>query len=73
MSITTTRSIIDIGTSKGITLPAKELKRLGLDAGDEVKVTITVLDKPKNRNILDEEYDLFVQQYGETLKNLADR
>ena len=73
MSITTTRSIIDIGTSKGITLPAKELKRLGICAGDEVRVTVTLLDKPKIKNDLNSEYALFTQQYGETLKNLADR
>ncbi len=73
MNITTTRSVIDIGTSKGITLPAKELRRLGVDTGDEVKVVLTVVKKPVSKSKIPEEYDSFVQQYGETLKNLADR
>ncbi len=73
MSITTTRPVITIGTSKGVTLPAKELKRLGIETGDEVKVVITAAKKPVRKDKLAAEYDAFVQQYGETLKNLADR
>lgn len=71
MSITTTRSVINIGTSKGITLPAKELKRIGVSTGDQVKVTISLANEPNDK--LAGEYRKFVDQYGETLKNLADR
>lgn len=72
MSITATRSIIEIGTSKGVTLPAKELKQLGVSTGDQVKVTVEVIKK-NGRDQISREYAEFVEQYGETLKNLADR
>ena len=69
MKITTTQKIIKIGTSRGITIPAKELARLGIKTGDEVEVNI---ESSKKSTIADE-YSEFKKQYGETLKNLADR
>ncbi|HTE21674.1 MAG TPA: AbrB/MazE/SpoVT family DNA-binding domain-containing protein [Candidatus Limnocylindria bacterium] len=72
MSITTTQKIIQIGTSKGATLPAKELKRLGIEVGDEVKITIEPL-KPADGDRLMQDYAAFKKQYGQTLKNLKDR
>ncbi len=75
MSITTTQKIIKIGTSKGITVPTKELRRLGAEVGDEIKITAELV-KPARTNrddVIMQEYKQFVDQYGETLKNLADR
>lgn len=70
MTITTTQKIIKIGTSKGVTIPAKDVDALMLEVGQRVKVTIEPIDEtPAIRN----EYDAFKEQYGETLKNLADR
>lgn len=71
MSITTTQKLIKIGTSTGSTFPAKALRELGAKAGDEVIVTIELAEKKSDR--LDAEYEKFKEQYGETLKNLADR
>lgn len=73
MNMTTTRSVIDIGTSKGITLPAKELKRLGITTGDQVEVVLKVVEKPSKNKKLEEDYAKFVDQYGDTLKNLSQR
>lgn len=72
MSITTTQKIIKIGTSKGVTLPAKELKRLGVDAGDEVRVIIEPIP-PETKDGLMTDYEAFKKQYSQTLKNLKDR
>lgn len=72
MSITTTRSVIDIGTSQGITLPAKELKALGIKKGDKVKAVIYPVLKEEDDQLA-REYAEFVKQYGETLKNLSQR
>ena len=69
MTITTTQKIIKIGTSRGITIPAKDLKALGISEGAEVKVVIEPMNKP---TVMDE-YKQFKQQYGETLRTLADR
>lgn len=69
MTIAATRKIIKIGTSRGVTLPAKDLKALQVEAGDEVKITVEAVRSKK----ISDEYAEFKQQYGETLKNLADR
>ncbi len=40
MTITTIQKIIKIGTSRGVTLPAKQLRALNLSDGDEVEITV---------------------------------
>lgn len=72
MTIKTTQKIIKIGTSKGATLPAKELKRLGIEVGDEVRITIEPI-KADSQDDLTRDYEKFKKQYGQTLKNLKDR
>jgi antitoxin component of MazEF toxin-antitoxin module len=74
MKITTIQKVIKIGSSKGVTIPAKDLRALGIDAGANLKVTIERVaeSEPTNKKI-DEEYQQFVAQYSETLKNLRDR
>ena len=71
MTHTTIQNTIKIGTSTGVTLPAKEFKRMGLKVGDPVKITFepAITKQPT----IAEEYADFKQQYGETLKNLAGR
>lgn len=65
------QKVIKIGSSGGVTIPAKELRRDNIAFGDDVKVTIEPVGKPHDK--LMDEYDEFVQQYGPTLKKLADR
>lgn len=69
MTIKTTQKVIKIGTSAGVTIPAKDLKRAGIKTGDEVLVSV----EPANKDSLPSEYEVFKKQYGKTLKNLADR
>ena len=66
------KKIIRIGSSDGITLSKKDLATLGAKRGDIVKVRVE-LSKPKHHDQLMNEYDSFVEKYGQTLKNLADR
>ena len=75
MKITTIQKVIKIGSSRGVTLPARDLRALGIRDGDEVRLTVEQV-KPigqANKPSLRQEYDDFKKQYGETLKNLADR
>ncbi len=65
------QKVIKIGSSGGVTIPAKEMRRDDIVYGDEVRVTIEPINK-KHDKLMDE-YQEFVQQYGSTLKNLADR
>jgi len=70
MTITTIQKIIKIGSSQGVTIPAKDLRALGVEAGKEVKITVEPIEKKSN---IADDYEAFKAQYGETLKNLADR
>lgn len=70
--IESTQKVIKIGSSGGVTIPAKEMKRQGITFGDEVKVTVEPVNKQKHDKLMNE-YNQFVEQYGQTLKNLADR
>lgn len=73
--IETTQKIIGIGSSDGVTIPKKELKKLGAKRGDELQISAVLAPKPQQskHDKLMKDYDSFVKQYGETLKNLADR
>ena len=75
MVITTIQKVIKIGSSRGVTLPARDLRALGIRDGDEVRLTVEQVRpiKQVNKPSLRQEYDDFKKQYGETLKNLADR
>ena len=69
--MTTNQTAIKIGDSIGVTLPAKELKKLGIKPGDQLKVSFEPI-APADDDIL-QDYAAFKAQYGETLKNLSQR
>lgn len=70
----TTQKIIKIGSSYGVTLPKKQLDANNISVGDKVKAVITPLEKSTTiPSETIEDYKKFVKQYGQTLKNLADR
>ena len=71
--IETEQKLIQIGSSEGITLSKKDLNRLGAKRGDLLHVKVELVNKPDKHGELLSEYDAFVKQYGQTLKNLADR
>ena len=71
MKTTSTQKVIKIGTSAGVTLPAKELKQQGIKPGDEVVVSIQKVEKPLQS--IDADYEKFLGKYEQTLKNLANR
>lgn len=70
MTITTIQKIIKIGSSQGVTIPAKDLRALGVEAGKEVKITVEPIEAKQD---ISADYEAFKAEYGETLKNLADR
>ena len=75
MKITTIQKVIKIGSSRGVTLPARDLRALGIRDGDEVRLTVEKVKsiEQADKLLLRQDYDDFKKQYGETLKNLADR
>jgi antitoxin component of MazEF toxin-antitoxin module len=73
MTIKTTQKVIKIGDSKGTTLPAKELKRLGVDVGDEIEITVTKTQKHSEDAEVIKAAQSILDRYNEDFKNLADR
>ena len=71
--IGTEQKLIQIGSSEGIMLSKKDLRRLGAKRGDLLYIRAELVNKPDKHNKILNEYSEFVKQYSETLKNLADR
>lgn len=73
MTFTTIQKPIKIGTSRGVILPAKELKRL--DVQDEDELEITVRKKAygaSNEEVMMVAEDI-MSEYKQAFKNLAER
>ncbi len=72
MTVHTTKKIIKVGSSGAVTIPAKDMKRMGVTYGDELEISF----KPAAQNLdigVAKEYEDFAQQYKGALKNLASR
>ena len=67
------QKVIKIGSSVGVTIPKKQLAELGITVGDKVKLTIEPVAADKKQEKLMREYENLVKQYGQALKNLANR
>lgn len=67
-----TQKVIKIGTSAGVTIPKRQLEDLGISIGDKINIAIIPVKENKHSKLMSE-YEKFVKQYGQTLKNLADR
>lgn len=67
-----TYKLIKIGSSTGVIIPKKQLDEKSVTVGDEINFDFEPTKKPKHTKLM-QEYDEFVAQYGETLKNLSDR
>ena len=73
MTITTIQKVIKIGSSRGVTLPAKQLRVLGVRDGDEIEVTIrkrtVVADDDKVLKVANS----LLERYKEDFSSLAER
>lgn len=75
MTITSIQKVIKVGSSAGVTIPAKDLKYADIEVGDEVEITIR---KGRNqRTASDDEVVTaaknILTRYKQDFKNLADR
>lgn len=73
MTVTTIQNTIKIGTSTGVTLPAKELKRLGVKMGDPLKITFEPVSVDNDRLELVALTQKLIKRHEKALKNLAER
>ena len=63
--------IIQVGPSDGVALSKKDLARLGAKRGDALYLKVELAQGHDKHQKLIDEYDAFVSQYGQTLKNLT--
>ena len=72
MIMTTTQKIIRIGSSNGVTLPAKKLKQLGVAVGDEIEITFRAT---KDASVQDAQAvaNSILDRYDDDFRNLAER
>jgi bifunctional DNA-binding transcriptional regulator/antitoxin component of YhaV-PrlF toxin-antitoxin module len=73
--IKVTQKLIAIGSSEGVTIPPKELAKLGAKRGDVLKITAELEKKPQQikHAKFAAELDKFMDIYDQDLKNLASR
>lgn len=72
--ITSIQKVIRIGTSGGVTIPAKELKRQNINFGDEVEVIVRPLRNfnEKDQKVIDSAKKI-LDDYKKDFSNLAKR
>lgn len=72
--IHSTQKVIRIGSSGGVTIPAKELKRQNITFGDEVEVTIKRVQPSKSEDqaVIDAARSI-LNEYKQDFENLAQR
>ncbi len=73
--ITSIQKIVKIGSSDGVTLPAKELKRENMKRGDEVEVIVRPVQKHvsnSDQTIIDTAKKI-LEEYKQDFQNLANR
>jgi antitoxin component of MazEF toxin-antitoxin module len=68
------QKIIKIGSSGGVTIPAKELKRQNINFGDEVEVIVRPLrgTSSEDRKVLDVAKKV-IEDYKQDFENLSGR
>jgi bifunctional DNA-binding transcriptional regulator/antitoxin component of YhaV-PrlF toxin-antitoxin module len=75
MTITATQKIIKVGSSGAVTIPAKDMKRMGVSFGDELKLSFEpVKSKPDEHTL--EVVGLtqkLIKRHDKALKNLSQR
>lgn len=72
---TTIQKVIRIGSSAGVTLPAKDLKRLGIKPGDEIKLNYSLAGRVPDSDKLElvEITQKLIKRHKQALKNLSQR
>ena len=68
------QKVIKIGSSGGVTIPAKELKRQNIKFGDEVEVFVRPVSKshPEDSQVIDAAKKI-LKEYKQDFKNLSQR
>lgn len=71
MTITTIQKVIKIGSSRGVTLPARDLRALGIRDGDEIEVTVRKRSEAADDNQVLKTANSLLERYKEDFSHLA--
>lgn len=74
MKITSIQKVIKVGSSLAVTIPARDAKAAGLNVGDELEASFTVVEKPQAHQV--EVVALtqkLIKRHEQALKNLNQR
>lgn len=73
MTITTIQKVIKIGSSRGVTLPARDLRALGVEAGDEVELVVRKKTAHAEDAKVLEIAQSLLERYEDDFRHLAER
>lgn len=73
MIITTTQKLIKIGSSRGVTIPAKQLKALGVEPGDDLELVIRKKTATASTETAVKTANALLDRYRNDFHNLANR
>jgi antitoxin component of MazEF toxin-antitoxin module len=74
MKFSSIQKVIKIGDSVGVTLPAKDLRHLGVEQGDNIKISFEAIDStPTDKVELVALTQKLIERHSKALKNLAER
>ena len=73
MTITTIQKVVKIGSSRGVTLPARDLRALGIRDGDEIEVTVRKRSEAADDNQVLKTANSLLRRYKEDFSQLAKR
>lgn len=76
MKFTTTQKLIKVGSSNAVTLPAKDLRRLGAKTGESIKITFEKAAPDATNDHAVEVVKLtqdLIKRHEQALKNLSQR
>ena len=73
MTITTIQKVIKIGSSRGVTLPARQLRALGVHDGDEIEVAIRKRTVAVDGDKVLKVANSLLRRYKEDFSHLAKR
>ncbi|MBP9852744.1 MAG: AbrB/MazE/SpoVT family DNA-binding protein [Patescibacteria group bacterium] len=73
MAFTTTQKLIKIGSSRGVILPARELKQLEISGDDELEIIVRKKSGASSNEEVLAAAEGIMHKYREAFQNLADR
>jgi len=75
MTVTAIQKIIKVGSSGAVTIPAKDMKSMGVSFGDELKVSFEPASSKPDKHTLEvvELTQNLIKRHKKALKNLSQR